>query len=192
MLLAEKLKSSIEDYLQGELSGDIKHEYVNGDIYAMAGASEEHNTITVNLIALLHNHLRGTDCKVFASDMKTHIQTAYGDFFYYPDIQVCCQKDDKQRYYKEAPKLIIEVLSNSTQRHDRCEKFNNYRQLDSLEEYVLIAQDKRQVEIYRRAEQWQALLAAENDAVRLESLGLTLNLADIYEGVALSANREMP
>lgn len=184
MLPAEKFKTSIEDYLQGELLSDIKHEYVNGDIYAMAGASEEHNTITVNLTALLHNHLRGTACKVFASDMKTHIQTAYGDFFYYPDLQVCCRNDDKQRYYKQAPKLIIEVLSDSTQRHDRCEKFNNYRQLDSLEESVLITQDKRQVEIYRRTEQWQALLATENDTVRLESLGLTLNMTDIYEGLA--------
>jgi Uma2 family endonuclease len=116
--------------------------------------------------------------------MKTHIQAAYGDFFYYPDLQVCCQKDDAQRYYKQSPKLIIEVLSNATQRHDRCEKFNNYRQLDSLEEYVLVAQDKRQLEIYRRAGQWQAVLATGNDAIGLESIGLALNLADVYEGVA--------
>ena len=145
MPLAKQLKIAVEDYLQGELSSDIKHEYVNGDVYAMAGASEAHNLVTGNLFAALHNHLRGTSCKVFVSDMKTYIQTKTVDRFYYPDIQVCCQKEDAAHYYKQSPTLIIEVLSDSTQRADRVEKFDNYRQIKSLEEYVLVSQDKQNI-----------------------------------------------
>lgn len=189
MLLAEHLKISITDYLEGELTSAIKHEYINGDVYAMAGASEEHNSISVNLISLLHLHLRGTGCKVFASDMKTHIQLKDEDYFYYPDIQVCCEKNDKQRYYKQAPKLIIEVLSSSTQRYDRSEKFHNYRQLNSLEEYVLISQDKQLVEIYRRCDLWQGSFYTKNEGFQFKSVALFLNTADVYENVTIEPNK---
>ena len=185
---AEKVKISIDDYLQGELSSDIKYEYINGEVFAMAGVSEQHNTITVNLTALLRQHLRGSGCKVFVADMKIRIQLKNEAYFYYPDIQVCCLKQDNQRYYKESPKLIIEVLSDSTARYDRSEKFDHYRQLSSLEEYVLIAQDKQQIEIYRRNNDWLPCIYTANEAIQFQSLALSLAMDDVYEDVEFVTN----
>lgn len=185
MNAAEKLKISVVDYLEGELISEIKHEYVNGEVFAMAGVSEQHNTITVNLTALLRQHLRGTGCKVFVADMKTRIQFNKENYFYYPDLQVCCQGNDNQRYYNEAPKLVIEVLSSSTERYDRSEKFDHYRQLPSLEEYILIAQDKQQIEIYRRNHHWQPYTYRDNEDFQFQSLDLSLTMASVYEDVEL-------
>jgi Uma2 family endonuclease len=180
---APQLKISIADYLEGELISDVKYEYVNGEVFAMAGVSEQHNTITVNLTALLRQHLRGTGCKVFVADMKTRIQFADENYFYYPDLQVCCQSSDKQRYYKEAPKLVIEVLSSSTERYDRSEKFDHYRQLPSLEEYILVAQNKQKIEIYRRNHHWQPDIYTENEVFQFQSVDLSLSMAAVYEDV---------
>ncbi len=150
---AEPLKINVADYLEGELISEIKHEYINGDVYAMAGAKRVHNLISGNLFAALHNHLRGTPCRVFASDMKVGIQTATEDYFYYPDLHVSCE-NVKNEHFNSQPKLIIEVLSDSTERKDRAEKFHNYRKIESLQDYVLIAQDCQRVEIYSRGKAW--------------------------------------
>ena len=136
---AEQLKISITDYLEGELISEVKHEYINGDVYAMAGSKRAHNIVAGNVFASLHSFLRDTPCRVFPSDMKVGIQTATEDFFYYPDLHASCEKTDNDHFNTE-PKLIIEVLSDSTERKDRAEKFYNYRKLASLQEYVLIAQ----------------------------------------------------
>lgn len=179
---AEKLKISVEDYLQGELISDIKHEYINGEVYAMAGARRAHNIISMNLVALLHSHLRGTPCRVFSSDMKVGVLTAMDDIFYYPDVQVSCEKHGHDLYNAE-PKLIVEVLSDSTERKDRVEKFHAYRKLNSLEEYVLVAQDCLRVEIYRRRSSWDVELLGEGHNFQLESVGLDLTVADVYQDV---------
>ncbi|MEZ5581791.1 MAG: Uma2 family endonuclease [Candidatus Competibacteraceae bacterium] len=114
---------SPQDYLDGELHSDIKHEYVAGYVYAMTGANEPHNLITGNLFAALHFHLRGKLCRVFINDMKVRTEAA----FYYPDIMVCCDPDDTETYYKTHPTLIIEVLSPTTERADTLENVSLIR-----------------------------------------------------------------
>jgi Uma2 family endonuclease len=179
---AEKLKISIDDYLEGELISEIKHEYINGEVYAMAGAKRAHNLISMNLANLLFNHLRDTPCRVFVADMKVGVLTATDDIFYYPDVQVSCEKNGNDHYNAE-PKLIIEVLSDSTERKDRVEKFHTYRKLSSLEEYVLVAQDCLRVEIYRRNSGWDVELLGEKQSFQFESVGLALTVADVYRDI---------
>jgi Uma2 family endonuclease len=181
---AEQLKISIDDYLEGELVSDVKHEYVNGEVYAMAGARRAHNLISMTLANLLYNHLRDTPCRVFVADMKVGILTATDDCFYYPDVQVSCEKNGNDHYNAE-PKLIIEVLSDSTERKDRVEKFYTYRKLASLEEYVLVAQDCLRIEIYRRRNGWDVELLGEEQSFQFESVGLALVVADVYRDVEL-------
>jgi Uma2 family endonuclease len=184
MNTAEKLKISVDDYLQGELISDIKHEYINGEVYARAEINRAHNIIAGNLLAFLYNHLRGTSCRVFGSDMKVGILTARDDIFYYPDVQVSCEKNGNDHYNAE-PKLIVEVLSDSTERKDRVEKFHAYCKLVSLEEYILIAQDCMRVEIYRRNTAWDVELLKEGKSFQLESVGLALTVAEVYQDVEL-------
>ncbi len=179
---AEQLKISVDDYLQGELVSDIKYEYINGDVYAMAGVKRAHNIISMNLSILLGNHLKELPCQVYGSDMKVGILTKTDEYFYYPDIHVSCEKGDNELYNFE-PKLIIEVLSDSTERRDRAEKFRDYRKLKSLQEYVLVAQDSLRVEIYRRAENWDLVLLTKNDEFCLNSIDLCLNVSELYENV---------
>lgn len=180
---AEQLNISITDYLEGELISEIKHEYINGDVFAMAGAKRAHNLVSGNIFAALYNHLRGTLCRVFASDMKVGIQTVTDDYFYYPALHVSCEQEGNVHYNSE-PKLIIEVLSDSTERKDHAEKFHNYRKLDSLQEYVLVAQDCQRVEIYSRSQAWDlALFTREDDTLSFESVDLNLTLAEVYQDV---------
>ncbi|BAP54483.1 hypothetical protein THII_0186 [Thioploca ingrica] len=176
-----------EDYLIGEQHSFIKHEYINGAVYAMAGASETHNLLAGNIFFHLFRHLRGSPCKVFMSDMKVQIKTASTECFYYPDIVVSCDATDNHEYYKVNPLVIVEVLSESTSRTDRGEKFYNYQRLDSLQEYLLVEQNRRQIEVYARANQWQAVIGTE--VVTLRALNLTLSLDDIYERIS---NLESP
>ena len=186
MALAEKLKISVDDYLQGELVSDIKYEYINGEVYAMVGVKRAHDTVSTNLIAFLHAHLRGTPCRVHSGEMKIRVQTAEDDCFFYPDLHVTCSASDTAEHFNSQPKLIIEVLSESTERYDRAEKFHHYRKLTSLEEYVLVAQDTQRVECYRRADAWDLHLYQQDRHAYFESIGLELPLADIYEGVVFS------
>lgn len=183
MALAEKLHLSVADYLQGELLSDIKHEYINGEVYAMSGAKRAHNLISMNLAGALFAHLRGSPCRVFNSDMKVRVQTASDDCFFYPDLHVTCSAADTAEHYNSRPKLIVEVLSDATERYDRAEKFHHYRKLESLEEYVLVAQDTQRVECYRLSEQWDLQLYRAGEQVRFESVGFELPVAEIYEGV---------
>ncbi len=180
---AEQLNISVTDYLEGELISEIKHEYINGDVYSMVGAKRAHNLVSMNLAAILYNHLRGKPCRVFGSDMKVGIQTATDDFFYYPDLHVSCEKANNVHFNSE-PKLIIEVLSDSTERKDRAEKFYNYRKLESLQDYVLVAQDCQRVEIYSRSQAWElTLFTQETDKFSFDSVALNLTLAEIYQDV---------
>ena len=172
-----------QDYLQGELTSELRHEYVDGEIYAMAGAGEAHNLIAGNIFAKLHNFVRGGPCRVFISDMKLHVQTWKA--YYYPDILVTCDPADSQSHFKEHPSLVVEVLSPGTESTDRREKMLAYRTLPSLKEYVLVATDKRQIEIYRRVEQdeWQLAVISPTEPLTLESIGASLLLAEVYEDV---------
>lgn len=186
MALAEKLNLSLADYLQGELLSDIKFEYINGEVFAMVGVKRAHDTITTNLIAFLHAHLRGTPCRVHSGEMKVRVQTAEDDCFFYPDLHVTCSATDTEELFNSQPKLIIEVLSDATERYDRAEKFHHYRKLPSLEEYALIAQDTPRLERYRRSELWDFQLYQQSEHAVFQSLGLELAIADIYEWVFAS------
>lgn len=176
---------SVEEYFQLEQTSEIRHEYVDGEVFAMAGASEEHNLIVTNVIALLRPHLRGTHCRTFASDMKVKVKLQKADIFYYPDILVTCDPNDNERYFKSSPKLIVEVLSNSTKTIDKREKRLNYQNIESLQEYVLISQDEIKVEVYRKDIQgnWLMQTLGKNDELHLNSIDLTLTMTEIYEDV---------
>ncbi len=175
---------TVEEYFQLEQTSEIRHEYVDGEVFAMAGASEEHNLIVTNIIALLRPHLRGTPCRTFASDMKVKVKVQKADIFYYPDVLVTCDPNDNQRYFKTSPILIVEVLSNSTQTIDKREKRINYQNIKSLQEYVLISQDEIKVEVYRKDTQGNWFMQVfDKDELRLDSINLTLKMADIYEDV---------
>ncbi|MEZ5534776.1 MAG: Uma2 family endonuclease [Thiolinea sp.] len=179
-----------EKYLEEELLADFKSEYVDGEIEAMAGASDRHVTISGNALALLKTHLRGSGCRTYISDMKVRVEA--DNAFYYPDVVVSCDADDQQPeqdYAKRHPKLIIEVLSPSTADKDRGSKFASYRKLPSLEEYLLIDQDSYYVELFRRQniDEWVLMTRSGADAViELHSIDFTTTLADFYEDVRWS------
>lgn len=175
---------SVEEYLSGEHLAEIRHEYVDGVVYAMAGTSDAHNTIALNFVANLHAHLRGGRCKIFASDVKARLILSDKEIFYYPDLMVTCDPRDTNAYFKDFPKVIIEVLSESTERIDRSEKFWNYTQIESLEEYVLASQDKIEVTIFRRSTNWKPEVHRLPDQeLHLASLGFKIQLKAIYQGV---------
>lgn len=182
--LARHLLISPTDYLEGEKVAKLRHEYVDGAVYAMSGSSKAHNLIAGNLVALLHGHLRGTLCRVFSSDVKVHSAWDWRERYYYPDVVVGCEAGDIDPYVVEQPKLIVEVLSASTERNDRADKFQAYRRLPNLEEYVLVAQDTMRVEVYRRETGWDLELFTVLDArFELRSVGLSLTVLDVYEGL---------
>ncbi len=178
-------KLSAQKYLDGELTSEIRHEYVDGEVYAMAGAGEAHNLIALNIASKLRDFARGGSCRVFISDMKLHVQTWKA--YYYPDILVTCDPTDSDSHFKERPNLVVEVLLHSTERTDRKEKMLAYRTLSSLKEYVLVATDKRQVEIYRRDEhdEWQLAAVSPDEPMLLESVGASFTLDEVYEDVKL-------
>jgi len=175
---------SVEDYLSGELKSETRHEYLGGLVYGMAGTSEEHNFISGNLFASLHAYLRGKPCRVFMVDMKVRLLVARDDVFYYPDLMVACDPRDTDRYFKRYPKVLIEVLSPDTERTDRREKFLSYTGIETLEEYVLVAQDRREVTVFRRSRQWEPeVLMQLQQELQIPSIGFSMKLESIYEGV---------
>jgi Uma2 family endonuclease len=174
-----------EEYLQLEEQSNIKHEYIDGYIYAMAGALDQHVTIALNLASLLRNHVRGSGCRVYIADMKARMESL--NRFYYPDVMVTCdQRDQETPAYKQFPCLIVEVLSNSTEAFDRGDKFADYQILESLQEYVLINTKRQRVECFRRNEQGFWILqsyTSEHKSFRLNSVDFEETMAALYEDV---------
>ena len=161
---------SEQDYLKGEETSQIRHEYVAGEVFAMAGGSKAHNLISLNVAMLLRNGLHGNGCQTFMSDMRVRI--ASQSSYYYPDVVVTCAPSDLARDapkdHIESPSLIVEVLSPRTEAIDRREKMLAYRHIDSLREYVLIDQERRWIEVYRRAGSgWVADLYSPGDTISL-------------------------
>ncbi|BAB77984.1 Uma2 family endonuclease [Anabaena sp. FACHB-709] len=178
---------TVEEYLELEKSSEIRHEYLGGQIFAMSGGSKEHNLISGNIYSRLRSHLRGTSCSVFMADIKIRLKLTNEakNLFYYPDVTVTCDSQDKDRFYLNYPCLIIEVLSPSTELTDRREKLVNYRTLESLQEYILISQDEIKIEVYRKDNQdnWSLEILSQGDELKLNSIGLTLTMPEIYEDV---------
>ncbi|PID34460.1 MAG: hypothetical protein CR976_00145 [Thiotrichales bacterium] len=179
---AEQLGTiSVADYLAGEPASEVKHEYLHGKVFAMAGAKANHNRITRNLSALLWNALADQPCEPFSSDML--LKTAENQYRY-PDIMVICDEgSDGDEYVRDNPVLIVEVLSSSTRRQDKTEKRNEYIALPSLQEYLLIEQDIAEIEIQRRRNQWQPEYFYLGQDIVLESVGVTVSVEDAYRRV---------
>ena len=175
----------VEDYLHNEPAQSVRHEYIDGQVYAMAGASMNHNRITSNLVRLLGNHLLGRSCDVFSSDML--LQTS-ATRYRYPDVMVSCQTQAENELLVANPLLLIEVMSHSTRKADKEIKRLEYLQLPSLMEYVLIEQDFIEIEVLRRSQHWQPSYYYLGDAVAFESIGLSLPVLEIYQRVV---NRDM-
>ncbi|MGH8582024.1 MAG: Uma2 family endonuclease [Gammaproteobacteria bacterium] len=177
-ILKRNVVTPPEEYLEGEKYSEVKHEYVNGHIYAMVGVSRAHNQITLNLAAALKTHLRGTPCRVFISDIKVRKD----NIFYYPDVVVTCDETRRHEYYVEEPVLVVEVLSPSTEARDGLDKRLVYQSIPTLQEYVLLAQDKREAQLYRRApEGWDLETYGPNEDVRLTAIDFTCPIETIYE-----------
>lgn len=141
---------SEEEYLESERQSEIRHEYIDGEVYAMVGASRPHGLIVNAMAFALTPAARRMGCQLFTSDMKVRLEIGDQTLFYYPDLLVTCDTEDRERYYSTRPCLIVEVLSENTERIDRREKLLAYRTLPSLQEYLLAAQDERQVTVYGR------------------------------------------
>ncbi len=180
---------TVEEYVQGELISEVRHEYIGGQVYSMSGGSEAHNLLCGNIYSAIREHLRGGACRAFMADMKLRLSIATDDIFYYPDVLVTCDPSDNEKYFKTMPVLIVEVLSPSTERLDRREKFLSYIRLPSLKEYVMVDQEKMLVTLFRQANDWKPEFLSERHAtLRLPSIDFDLTLADVYEAVTLTSN----
>ena len=175
---------SPDEYLDGEKQAEVKHEFVAGQVYAMAGAGDAHTTVSLNLASLLRAHVRGGPCRVFMADMKLRVELA--DAYYYPDVMVTCDARDREdEYFKRHPSLVVEVLSRSTAARDRGLKFAHYRGLPELQEYVLIDPKRLSVEVFRRDQngRWVLFPREEPGEVEFASLGFRCSTDAIYEDV---------
>ena len=175
---------SVEEYLEGERDGRERHEYIGGAVYAMAGASEDHNVISLNLAFALRTHLSGKPCKVNVADVKVRLEISKEEVFYYPDVMVACDPRNTDPYFKRFPQVLIEVLSPQTEQTDRREKFLSYIQIETLQEYVLVAQDRMEVTVFRRANKWlPEVMRRADESLRLDSLAFTMPLPKVYESI---------
>ena len=179
----EEKAMSVEEYLAGEPSSEIRHEFIGGEVYAMSGGSEAHNLISGNLLSAIRQHLRGKPCKVFMADMKVRLNIATDDIFYYPDVMVTCDPSDDAKFYKTKPCLIIEVLSPSTERVDRREKFLSYQRIPSLNEYILVDQETMEVTVFERVSDWNPRRLGNGQTLTLPSIDFNMPIAEVYEDV---------
>lgn len=183
----QPLKMTVEEYLDWEPQQQIRHEYVNGELFAMTGGTIAHNDIVLNLYTALRPHLRTRGCRINVSDVKVGVNPS--SLYYYPDLIVSCDpRDLKARKFIQYPKLIVEVLSPSTEAKDRGEKFTWYQTIASLQEYVLIDSEKVGVECYRRGEgkMWLYSPYRAGEGISLTSIEFECPIALLYEGVSLS------
>ncbi len=183
-----KTKISVEDYLKGEEFSPIKHEYVEGEVYAMAGTSNNHSRIAINITTALSIHLRDSPCEPFAGATKVR---AAIDVFYYPDILVSCEETEKDSYFRNNPILVIEITSPSTEHIDRREKLFAYQRITSVQEYAVIDQHRMNVELHRRqpnANWITYFFDASDDRIEFQAVGLTLPITEIYRRVRFERN----
>lgn len=187
MISVEQALVTEDEYIERERKSQEKQEFIHGAIVAMAGASPKHNAIAANVIIALGASLRGGRCKVLTSDQRVHVEET--GLYTYPDVTVVCDKPRFHPKFRDTlmnPKVIVEVLSDSTEDYDRGAKFAHYRKLASFTEYLLVAQAGKQIEHYRRLETGQWLLTdyqGDEAKVPLPTLGIELSFAEIYDNV---------
>jgi Uma2 family endonuclease len=179
-----------EEYLEGERLSETRHEYVSGHVFAMAGASVDHNRIAGNIFRELGNALRGKRCEPFINDMKVKLPPMLGDAFYYPDVVVACDPSDNAKYYRERPTIIFEVLSPETERTDQREKTIAYRSMPSITTFALVDQSRMALTVHRRTGTgWQTeVLEGRNAILKLSDIGVEIPLERIYERTAVLGN----
>ena len=183
-----KTKISVEDYLEREKMSPAKHEFVEGEVYAMAGTSDTHNLIAGEVYALLLSHLRGSKCQPFFGEIKVRVTR---NIYYYPDVLISCEENPEDPYFRNEPILIIEVTSPSTKDIDRREKLFFYQNMPSVQEYVVIDQHKMNVEVHRRQPNggWITYYFNEPDEVaEFASVELSIPLPDLYRRVKFEKN----
>ncbi len=184
---ALNLPLSAADFLAWDAAQTTRHEFVRGEVFAMAGAGERHVTVAGNVYLTLRQHLAGTPCRTFITDMKLHVEAA--DAFFYPDVMVTCSAHDAaQSHVKSEPVLLVEVLSPATAAFDRGDKFAAYRSLPSLREVLLVDPDLRRCDLFRRqavdgGEAWVLHPSAPGEGVQLESVALALTAAALWAEV---------
>lgn len=183
-----KTKISVADYLEGEKISPVRHEFVDGEVYAMAGASDNHNRILREFVTTLTLHLRGSKCEPFFNDIKVRVAH---NVYYYPDLLVSCEDNPEDPYFRNEPILVAEVTSRSTESIDRREKLLFYQQMPSVQEYAIVDQDKMRVEVHRRQSNggWITYYFTEaSDLVELTSVDLTFPLPELYRQVQFEKN----
>lgn len=174
---------TLEEYLQFEEKATLRHEYINGALYGMSGASLVHNSITFQLATALSGRLRGGSCKVFLNDVKLRLELGSDEIFYYPDVMVACRPGEWGENFVRNPKLVAEVLSPSTQHIDRREKALNYQRAGAIEEYLVLSQTERRVLVHRRAARWELeTVCGPEGVIELRSLGISIPMEEIYGG----------
>lgn len=178
-----KLKTTVADYLKQEKISPVRHEFVDGEVHAMAGTSDNHARIAGNIFVALSIHLRNAPCEPFSGDIKVRVSSKV---YYYPDVLVSCEETPDNSYFRNKPILIVEVASPSTKHIDRREKLLFYLQIKSLQEYVIIDQDRTNVEVHRRRADgtWITYYFDDDDeTVEFASVELILPLTEIYRRV---------
>ncbi|MBD2298101.1 Uma2 family endonuclease [Nostoc sp. FACHB-190] len=183
-------KMSIEQYLDWEPLQEYRYEYVNGEVFAMTGGTIPHNDIALNIYRALYPHLRARGCRINVADVK--VQVNLNSPYYYPDVVVSCDSRDlNARKFIQYPKIIVEVLSPGTEAKDRGEKFAFYRNMPSLQEYILVESEKISVEFYRRGEgrMWLYSPYTIGEDIIIESVDFSCGIDLIYEGVSFDIEK---
>ena len=175
------------DYLAGEKIAEVRHEYCDGQVYAMAGSSKRHNTLALNLVIALRTAAKDLPCAVYASDIKVKVNARKS--YYYPDVVVSCdEQDHADDYYLEKPCFIVEVLSPSTARKDSTEKLLAYQDIESLQVYMMVDQDRYWVSLFYKQEDdrwWVKHYTQDDDIIAIPCPAMALSVADIYASLAM-------
>jgi Uma2 family endonuclease len=181
---AFRYRPSIEEYLQQEVGSRVRREYVAGEIFAMAGGTPQHNAISLNIAAALVTHLGEGPSQPYMSDVKLRFKINSDEYVYYPDVFVDCEGPVENCF--RSPRLIVEVLSPSTEYIDRHEKVVNYLSIPTLQEFVMVAQDPYEVTLQRRSDDWRSIVFTQpEEVVEFRSVELSLSVAAIYRRVAI-------
>lgn len=184
MVIPVRQRFSFAEYLELEEASPIKHEFLDGHVWAMAGGSPDHGAVAANIIGLLAAQLRGHPCRVFTSDVRVRVKAT--GLATYPDVSVVCgsqetEKEDPKGNTLTNPRLVVEILSPSTEDYDRGEKLAHYKRIDALDHIVLVAHEERRIEIWRReGDHWRLDVARGDGMADLTALGCELPLQDVY------------
>lgn len=184
---AHRVRYSWADYVALEASSNVKHEFLDGQIYAMAGGTPEHAALAASVIGLLFGQLRGGRCRAHDADLRVRVLAT--GLATYPDVTVVCgprERDPDDENAVTNPSLIVEVLSPSTEEYDRGDKFEHYKQIPSLRQYVLVSHREREVEVWTRddAGAWTRAISREGQSARLDAVGATIDVRELYDAAA--------